>query len=461
MRAAAGVPAGVRVQGGGLEPARFRAVLVLAVVGVLAYVTWFAWALEHGDYNAWGTMVIAPALVGVSVPMLRRAVRREPDPTVGRIIVVAFFVKLAVAFLNQAVAFIVYGGIADASGYHNQGVRYSEAFRSGHFGLAKNGELGRRFINAVTGYLYTITGPSKFGGYLVFAWFGFWGLYLFYRAFVVAVPEGDHRRYAYLVFLLPSLLFWTSAIGKEAWMTLALGTTSMGAALLLTRRRGGLALVAAGLIASGLCRPHIGVLAFIALMAGYLVRRSSTSSRLGPLATLSGLAFLLAIGSVLGSQFAKHFDLASLDASAVQSTLQTAEEQTAGGGSGFTTAQLPWPLAVPGILVRPLPVEAHNVQTLASSVEGTGMLVLFVASRKRLKAALRRLLANPYVLLAAVYSLSFLLAFASFRNFGTLARERVQVFPLVLVLFAFPPLTKPARVARFAPPPMGPVAARR
>ena len=32
------------------------------------------------------------------------------------------------------------------------------------------------------------------------------------------LPTGDHRRYALLVFFMPSLLFWPSSIGKESWM---------------------------------------------------------------------------------------------------------------------------------------------------------------------------------------------------------------------------------------------------
>ena len=42
----------------------------------------------------------------------------------------------------------------------------------------------------MTGIVYTVTGPSLIGGYLVFSWLGFWGLLLFFRAFQIAVPHG-------------------------------------------------------------------------------------------------------------------------------------------------------------------------------------------------------------------------------------------------------------------------------
>lgn len=426
---------------------------MVAVGGLVVYVVWFSWALGRGDYNAWGTLLIGPALVLVSVPMLRRAVRREADKSIGTLIVAAFFLKLAMAFVNHAVAFGLYGGVADARGYHGAGVAYSEAFRSGEFALTQEGELGRGFVKALTGIVYTVTGPSKLGGYLVFSWFAFWGLYLFYRAFVLAVPEGDRRRYALLVFLLPSTLFWTSAIGKEAWMVLALGTCSLGAARLLTRRQGGFVVLSIGLAASALCRPHVSFIVFIALLVGYLFRRSAASNRIGPLATLAGLAALLAIGSLVADQLVGYFDLTSVGPGSVGTALDTAERQTEGGGSGFTTDGLPRPLAAAGVLFRPFPMEAGNLQALLASAEGTAMLVLFALGRRRLGTAVRRLFTNAYLMYCSVYTVLFLVAFSVFQNFGILARERVQAIPFVLVLLALPARPRVTRLDRLGPPP--------
>ena len=50
----------------------------------------------------------------------------------------------------------------------------------------------------------------------------FAGCWLFYRAFQIAVPDGDHYRYAKLIFLWPSLLYWPSSIGKDSWMLLTI-----------------------------------------------------------------------------------------------------------------------------------------------------------------------------------------------------------------------------------------------
>ena len=38
-----------------------------------------------------------------------------------------------------------------------------------------------------------------------------------------------------------------------------------------------------------------------------------------------------------------------------------------------------------------------------------------------------------------VFSVLFIVAYSSFANFGLLARQRVQLYPLFLVLFSIPP----------------------
>ena len=50
-------------------------------------------------------------------------------------------------------------------------------------------ETGTRFIEGLTGAVYTLVGSSRLGGFLVFAWFSFWGL-----AFCVKAAHQRDRR---------------------------------------------------------------------------------------------------------------------------------------------------------------------------------------------------------------------------------------------------------------------------
>ena len=81
------------------------------------------------------------------------------------------------------------------------------------------------------------------------------------------------RRYALLVLFLPSLLFWPSSIGKEAWMTLALGLalTARAPAVQQVRR---LRRPGARASAAQSGPAHMAVLLFGGLFVGYVLRPS-------------------------------------------------------------------------------------------------------------------------------------------------------------------------------------------
>jgi hypothetical protein len=49
---------------------------------------------------------------------------------------------------------------------------------------------------------------------------------------------------------------------------------------------------------------------------------------------------------------------------------------------------------------------------------------------------------RPYVLMCVVYTGIFTFAWSSFANLGALARQRVQVWPFVLLLLAVPAVTR-------------------
>ena len=63
-----------------------------------------------------------------------------------------------------------------------------------------------------------------------------------------------------LVLFLPSLLYWSSALGKDAWSVMGLGICSYGVARVMTQKRfSGLLILAAGLAAVVLVRPHVAL----------------------------------------------------------------------------------------------------------------------------------------------------------------------------------------------------------
>ena len=354
----------------------------------------------------------------------------------------AFALKLLAAIPRYLVAFVLYGGQADAATYDHAGADFAPQIRSGDFHLEVGRVVGTGFMKILTGVVYAITGPSIVGGFLVFSWLGFWGIYLCYRAFVIAVPDGNHWRYGCLVFLLPSMLFWPSGLGKEAWMTLCIGMTAYGFARLYTRARFGFVLMGAGLAGAAAVRPHIAVILLAAGFAGYIFRPAGPrATALSPIAKVVGVGVLLVVSLVAMQRVATFFEIDQVNAQSVDKVLSSTEEQTNEGGSSFQADRAHGPLALPKaavqVLVRPFPWEAHNLQALATSLEGVLLVVIAFRSRRSI-VALPRQLTRSYVIFAILYAGFFIYAFSTFGNFGIIARERVQVLPFVLALMCLP-----------------------
>lgn len=424
---------------------------------VIAYVTLFVLAMAHTSYDTWGALLILPALMAIGTPILARIAAANPERNVFKLLMLAMGLKLLCAFPRYLMAFVFYGGAADAKMYHQRGSDLAlyldnTNLLSGdvHYDLGMK-VAGTGFVIIVTGVVYAITGPTLVGGFLVFSWLGFWGLLLFWRALQIAFPEADSRRYAKLVFFLPSLLFWPSSIGKDAWMMFCLGLTTYGAARLLDRRFGAFVFIALGSLGTAMVRPHVTVLAGAGLMVAYVLRRRPQQvSALGPLRTLLTVAVLGVMVMLMLQQVSTFFGTTGTNGNAVNHVLSETSRRTSQGASvinqptaddatpAFSLNPAGLPLAVVSVLFRPFPFEASNIQNLIQSVECFALLVMFVRSWPRLRQLPRLFVQRSYIAFTLVYTLLFCWAFSTINNMGILSRERVQVLPLVLVLLAVP-----------------------
>jgi hypothetical protein len=396
---------------------------------------------------AWG-LLVGPLLIAAVAPTARRVAGTEKRFDLLGIMLTGLSLKLLGTFARYVVATDVYGD-ADAFAYHEQGLRLAESFRSLDFRVVVGRAVpGTGTIRIATGVLYSLVGGDVFVGFLVFGILGFLGALCFYRAMVIAVPAGDHRRYALLLFLWPSLLFWPSSIGKESWMLLSLGLAALGGARLLTRRAGGLWILAAGCAGCALVRPHVALFVVAGLGVAYVVRPSRPTP--GVLGKTLGVGALLVVSLVVAAQVRSFFEIDDFSPDSISETLTSAQDRSTGGGSAFTPVKIggpqDLPLAFATVLLRPFPHEARNAQSAASAVEGLGLLVLLVRSVRRwrqLGAGVRR---HAYLVAAGTFVLLFVYAFASIGNFGILARQRTQVLPFLFVLLSLAPAT--ARSAR-------------
>jgi len=442
-------------------------------IGAAIYAVLFLGAIGSADSELLHGLTVLPVLLALTIPIALRIARSDDDPALFAIVMAGVVTKLLTAYLRFFVSFEVYS-TSDAAQYHRAALELAPRFRDGIFDPGIGSLAGTNFIKVASGVVYAIFGVSLVSAFFIFSWLAFLGLLLLARAFKIAIPSGDSKRYMILVLFLPSLAYWSSALGKEAWMTLAIGLCAYGVACLLRGRSVGFVSLGIGLVASLVVRPHISLMVFIGLLCALVVRRAPARSYASPLFRMLSLLLMLVLGIALAGRTAsfvdrelqqsKGDDLSStLTLDGVTNTLSDTERQTADGGSEFTpvtvNTPLDLPLAIVTVYFRPFPFEASNAQSLLSAAEGILLALLILVSWKRIRATPRLIRTAPYLAFCLGYLFVFAYAFSSFSNFGILARQRVQALPFLLVFLALPDVrTLPAKLkkphfAQLRPPP--------
>lgn len=392
-------------------------------------------------FTVWGAASLCLVL-GFTAVTVKRMVAREPDLVVKRILVFGLFGKFAASAAYWFVISDVYEG-GDSLLYVREGERIAAMLRDGV--IPENAwDTGTRSMEFVSGAVFALSQPTVIHGFVIFALLAYLGAVLAFKAFTLGFPEGDRRRYAALVLLLPSMLFWPSSISKDSWLIFCLGVGMYGAARLLRRLPRGYVLLAAGTAGVYLIRPHMGALLAVAAAAAFAIRFRDPDTRSGALAWLVGLVLVVAGTGFVLANFADELlpQDQLIEGSRVQALLDKTEEQTAIGGSEFEARPVDsiqdFPAAAVTVVFRPFPWEAPSATGLVASIEGFGLLVLTLLSLPRLVRLPRTVLRRPWVGFAAAYTVGFIIAFAAIGNFGILARQRVQLLPFFLVLLCVP-----------------------
>jgi Mrp family chromosome partitioning ATPase len=415
--------------------------LLATVLGVVVVVLLFSKFTDAYQPTV-GAVVMLPVVIGVGAIMIRR-VQNSGVRDIRSIMILGLMMRLIGGYYRFTLP-------ADARTYHDEGVRLAASFRSFNFNVDIGRDvIGTGFIRYLSGLVHVVVADDMSAAFFVWVIFSFAGCVLLYQAFVLAVPGGDRYRYALVLFCWPSLAYWPDSIGKEGWMLLGIGLVSYGAARVFTKHRtSGLVLLALGLAASALVRPHVALAMFLAMSVALLIRRSKVHG-VGMVFKALGVVLLLVVGGFLANKTASvlsHDEALDTSSSSTldstSSALDTATDRTSQGDSAFQATTIHGPLDVPKafvtVLFRPFPWEAHDINGLLTAGESIVLVVLLAMSHKRLRRLPTLMREVPYVSYVVVYTAVFVYAFAAIGNFGILARQRTQLTPLLLVLVALP-----------------------
>lgn len=341
----------------------------------------------------------------------------------------------------------VYGGSADWVGYVNRAAHLADSWRAGHFTTAGaalgGGVLGDGMVAILGAAVMMVLGVNELAVFLVFAWLAFLGVVCFYRAFTVTFPGANHRRYAVLVFFLPSLLFWTADLGKEAIITISVGVAALGVARVFARLRHGYLLILLGIVIGIGVRPDELAILAVAFAVAMLLREGDPEQKASGLRRTGGLvvAAALTVGAGLLTARLLH----GTDGGRGVSSLGGLGQLNQGTGFGFGSSgvsyssnPLAYPVDVYHVLFDPFPLVAHHGTQLLASLENAVILVVLLVSLPNLRLVWRAARYRPYVIVCLVYSVLFVYTFAALGNLGLITRERTLMLPFLLVLTAIP-----------------------
>jgi hypothetical protein len=359
-----------------------------------------------------------------------------------RLMVTAFLAKISAAAIYNLLIFRYYDYAADAVRYWDQGARISESFtRTGHWKMLypmwSNNLLFT--MSAATAYL----GASFMVGTILFAVCGYWGQFLLFRAFCIAYPEADVHLPAVLLFLTPSVLFWSSAVGKDSVILLTLGAAAYGlASLIAGHNRLGIFSLAAGLVGTTALRPHVGAILVVAFMVTYFMTHLPGGAKGWAMKTVTVPLLLVSTVSIVKQ--AQTF-VALDDLSHASIVIGRVGRNNLSGYSAMTAEQSTASRAVfaPFLFFRPFPWEVRSIQGAAAALEGVVLLVVCWRHRRRLGALARGWREHKFTLFLLLFLVQFAIIFsAAISNFGLLARERVMALPFFLMILCVPPRKK-------------------
>jgi hypothetical protein len=304
--------------------------------------------------------------------------------------------------------------VADASSY------YFDPYHLAHLPLGFSVVL----VTQICYYLKTF-GATYLDCFMLFQAFGFCGLMIMSRVFEeieTNIGVKHNRGYLWILFL-PSINFWTSAIGKDAPMFFALSLTVWS--MLSLKKRFVSFCVSLGIMV--MFRAHIALMAATALaVASFFDRSSSLGRRLG-LLTIAAAGMFLAIGPVQQTL--------DVDVTSVTSVSQFLDEKNAMYASvGGTTSigSAPFIVCVVSLLFRPFFFDAHGILGLIASVENAGWVFAFIYVVVHWRDL--ALLARRIVFIRFVLAFAFILLLSLslvYYNVGLGLRERVMSYPMV------------------------------
>lgn len=295
-------------------------------------------------------------------------------------------------------------------------------------------------MSAVTGTLFFFFGDHMLPVAVAISVFSWLGQLLLFRAARELVKPDERHVMMIASVAVPSVIFWSSALAKEALVVGWFGFLALGTQQLFTQRRlSSVPLAIAGAVGVAIMKPYILFPFFFGV--GVAILAVATAGRFRAVYAVLGLIVTVGGMLVLGEVFP--------DYNVTQLAEKTADLQARGaavGAAGGSYVELGGdeaqsfggqlryvPIAVINAFFRPAIFEARNITSLGAALETTALTVLVIALlvRMRPKATWRAIFDGPVAAFCLAFAISFAIPVGlATTNLGTLSRYRAPMMPL-------------------------------
>jgi len=290
--------------------------------------------------------------------------------------------------------------------------------------------FGTGAIRFITSFLTQGLNLSFLGCFLVFQVFGAIGLIAFDAALrdVTWNKTRNIRLLAVTIVFLPSVSFWSSALGKDALSFFSMGL-ALWAALNLKHRW---FLLALSMLVMLVVRPHMAGMLGLGLAGSFVFQKGIP---LPQRVVLGACALVLAAALVpIGLSYAGVGDDAG--ASDVMEYIEGRQGHNLKGGGAVDISGMSPPVQMFTYLFRPTLIEVRNLFSLAAALDNTILLFLFFAGGWALirKPLPSHLLAHNRMFLW-FYSLgAWLILAMTTANLGIALRQKWMFAPMLIFL---------------------------
>jgi len=305
---------------------------------------------------------------------------------------------------------------ADAINYYHRATSGGIEFR-----------VGTAFVDYFVFVIIKGTGLSFLGTSLVFNIFGIVGLFAFDASLRQATwnKKKKIRQWATLMVFLPSVSFWSSAIGKDSLAFMATGL-ALWAALNLRKRA---VLMAISIVVMLSVRPHMAAIMIVAIFVSMMVQKGI------PLPYRLTIGIVALIASYFIVPLTLHYvNLNNVDPNSVVEYVKVRQGYNLRGGSSFDVSSMSLPMKIFTYMFRPLPFEAHNISSLLASLDN---LLLFVFFFWSLKAVIKRKSPSCYsnrTFLWIFSGVSLIALATTTANLGIAVRQKWMFVPMFIFL---------------------------